>query len=239
MGVRLRELGESTPKGFLRLGERPIVVESIERLAAVGIERIVIATGHLADFYEDLAHSLPRSITTVHNPSFATSGSLYSLWCARAELTEDFLLLESDLIYERRALSEAIDHPSPDVLLVSAPTGAHDAVWVEERAGRLVSMSKDRAKLGPSIAGELVGITKVSQPFLREMLAVGERQFRDTLKVDYELAGLVQAARVRSMAVHLVPDLVWGEIDDLQHLERARDRVYPELLRRDALPASR
>jgi 2-aminoethylphosphonate-pyruvate transaminase len=239
MGVRLRELGESTPKGFLRLGERPIVVESIERLAAAGIERVVIATGHRAELYEDLARSRPTRITTVHNPSFAASGSLYSLWCARAELTEDFLLLESDLIYERRALSEALGHPSPDVLLVSSPTGAHDAVWVETRAGRLVSMSKDRASLGPSIAGELVGITKVSQPFLREMLAVAERRFRETLKVDYELEGLVQASRVRPMAVHLVPDLAWGEIDDLQHLERARERVYPEVLRRDALPASR
>ncbi len=237
MGVRLKELGQHTPKGFLRLGERPIVTESVERLAAEGIERIVIATGHHAELYEELARSRPGLITTRHNPRYADSGSLYSLWCLRAELAEDFLLLESDLIFERRALREALAHPSPDVLLVSEPTGARDEVWVEAREGKLVNMSKDRAVLGASIAGELVGITKVSQPFLREMLAVGERLFRETLKVDYELEGLVQAARARPMPIHLVPDLVWAEIDDLHHLERARERVYPELLRRDALPA--
>src|SRR5262249_31669850 len=159
------------------------------------------------------------------------SGSLYSLHCAREALTEDFLLLESDLIYERRALSVLLDHPEPDVLLVSAPTGAHDAVWIETEEGRLVNMSKDRKELGPSIAGEQVGITKVSQPFLREMLAVAERRFRETLKVDYEMTGLVQAARSRPMQVHLATDLVWAEIDDLKHLERARDRIYPELRR--------
>jgi choline kinase len=237
MGVRLRELGESTPKGFLRLGEHPIIAESIERLASVGIERIVLATGYRADRFEELARSRPRLITTANNPRYAESGSLYSLHCARAELTEDFLLLESDLIYERRALREALEHPSPDVLLVSGPTGAGDEVFVESREGLLVNMSKKRAMLGPSIAGELVGITRVSQPFFREMLAVGERLFRETLKVDYELEGLVQAARVRAMAVHLVPDLVWAEIDDPQQLERARKRVYPELVKRDALPA--
>jgi 2-aminoethylphosphonate-pyruvate transaminase len=237
MGVRLKELGQHTPKGFLRLGERPIVAESVERLAAEGIERIVIATGHRAELYEELARARPGLITTVLNPRYADSGSLYSLWCARAELVEDFLLLESDLIYERRALREALAYPSPDVLLVSEPTGARDEVWVEARAGKLVNMSKDRAALGPSLAGELVGITKVSQPFFRAMLAVGERLFRETLKVDYELEGLVQAARARPLPIHLVPGLVWAEIDDLSHLERARERIYPELLRRDALPA--
>jgi len=235
MGVRLRELGRETPKGFLRLGARPIVEESLERLRAEGIERVVIATGHQAEFYEELRRARPELVATVHNPRYADSGSLYSLWCARHELGEDFLLLESDLIFERRALREALDHASPDVLLVSEPTGATDEVWVETRAGELVNMSKDRTALGPDIAGELVGITKVSRPFLREMLAVGERLFHETLKVDYETEGLVQAARVRPLAVHLVRGLVWAEIDDLHHLERARERVYPELERRDAL----
>lgn len=235
MGVRLRELGRATPKGFLRLGERPIVEEALERLRAEGIERVVVATGHHAEFYEELRARQPALVTTVHNPRYADSGSLYSLWCARAELGEDFLLLESDLIFERRALREALAHPRPDVLLVSEPTGARDEVWVETRAGNLHDMSKDRARLGAEIAGELVGITRVSRPFLSEMLAVGERLFRDSLKVDYELEGLVQAARVRPLTVHLVRDLAWAEIDDLHHLERARERVYPELVRRERL----
>ena len=238
MGVRLKELGERIPKGFLRLGERPLVAESVARLFAEGIERVVVATGHHAELYEELACSGGDRIMTVHNARYAASGSLYSLWCARGEITEDFLLLESDLLYERRALRALLDHPSPDALLVSEPTGARDEVWVEAREGKLVNMSKDRARLGPSIAGELVGITKVSLPFFREMLAVGERLFRETLKVDYELEGLVQAARVRPLPVHLVPGLVWAEIDDLHHLERARERVYPELVRRDPLPVT-
>jgi len=237
MGVRLEEIGRRIPKGFLRLGKSPIVEEALERLEAEGIERVVIVTGHQAESYEELRRSRPALVTTVRNPRYAESGSLYSLHCARELLVEDFLLLESDLIFERRALREALAHPSPDVLLVSGPTQAGDEVWVETRSGRLHDMSKDRARLGAEIAGELVGITKVSRPFLREMLAVGERLFRTTLRADYELEGLVQAAGVRPMFCHLVPDLVWAEIDDLRHLERARSTIYPRLLERDALGA--
>lgn len=80
MGVRLRELGAHTPKGFLRLGARPIVEESIERLCAQDIERIVIATGHHAELYEGLARARPGRVRTVHKPRYADSGRLYSLW---------------------------------------------------------------------------------------------------------------------------------------------------------------
>lgn len=238
LGARLKDVGARAPKGFLELGDRPIVAESIERLAAEGIERIVIATGHHAERYTELARARPGLITTVHNPRYAESGSLYSLWCAREQIAAgDFLLLESDIVYERRALRALLEHPAPDVLLVSEPTGARDEVWVEAREGRLVNMSKDRTALGPGIAGELVGITKVSQPFLRAMLAAGEGLFRTTLRADYELQGLVLAARERPLPILVLPGLVWAEIDDLSHLERARTTIYPELLRRDALPA--
>jgi len=236
-GVRLGELGGETPKGFLELGPLPIVAESIDRLQSVGIERIVVATGHLSELYDELAETRPGLVETIYNPHYAKSGSLHSLWCLRDAIDEDFLLLESDLIYERRALHAALGHPSPDVLLVSEPTAAGDEVWVETRAGLLHDMSKDRSRLGTEIAGELIGISKVSLPFLRAMLTVGERIFEKTLKADYELDGMVQAVRVRPMAVHLVRDLTWAEIDDQRHLERARRLVYPELQRRDPLSA--
>jgi choline kinase len=237
MGVRLKELGAHTPKGFLRLGERPIVAESVERLLGEGIEHVVIATGHHREFYEELARTWPGKITTVHNARYADSGSLYSLWCARELVTRDFLLLESDLVFERRALRELLDDPRPDVLLVSEPTGARDEVWIEARDGNLLDMSKDRTRLGPVLLGELVGITKLSRPFFQVLLSVAERSFRETLKVDYELEGLVQAARVRPLPCKLAPGLVWAEIDDLHHLERARTTIYPRLVARDALSA--
>src|SRR5262249_11163617 len=83
MGVRLAELGRAAPKGFLRLGARPIIAESLARLVATGIERVVIVTGHLGEFYENLARGSRGLVVTVENPRFHESGSLYSLCCAR------------------------------------------------------------------------------------------------------------------------------------------------------------
>jgi len=74
MGTRLEQIGSMIPKGFLQFSERPIIEESILKLRAFGIDRIVIVTGHLHFFYEGLRARYPDLITTVHNPALRTVG---------------------------------------------------------------------------------------------------------------------------------------------------------------------
>ena len=233
MGSRLARRGTLAPKGFLRFGELPIVEESLLKLAAAGIEQVVIATGHLSEQYEELAGRYPDLVTCVHNPSYAESGSMYSLWLARDQLERDFLLLESDLIYERRALSVLLDDERPDLVLLSGPTGAGDEVFVETDAGQLVAMSKDRARLHGPVAGELVGITKVSRALFDVMCELAADRFRETLRVDYETDALVVAADRHPLPCLLVEGLLWAEIDDARHLRRATAEVYPRIRAQD------
>lgn len=234
MGTRLRGEFEGRPKGFLRLGEQAIIVESIDRLAGVGIDDILIVTGHCAEFYERLANERGGLVRTVHNAEFANSGSLYSLYCARAVIDVDFLLLESDLVYESRALTALLAHPADDAILLSGPTGAGDEVYVETRDGNLVAMSKDRAALG-EVTGELVGISRISAGLFGRMCRIAEAAFADSLQLDYETDGLVAAGAGQPIACPVIADLAWFEIDDSAHLRRARETVYPEICRRDSL----
>src|SRR6056297_2112986 len=131
-GTRLKSRGQQAPKGFLQLGRKPIIEESLQRLQAAGVERIVIVTGHLSEFYEELASRYKGLVETVHNPKYANSGSMYSLFQARMVLgAEPIFLLESDLIYEQRALSELQSDPRGSVILLSGLTNSNDEVWVE------------------------------------------------------------------------------------------------------------
>jgi choline kinase len=232
MGTRLRDELEHCPKGFLRLGEHSIIEESISTLTAAGVNDIVIVTGYLADDYERLAASYPGLVRTVHNADFADSGSMYSLYCARDAVSGGFLLLESDLIYEPRALTVLLEYPADDAILVSGPTGAGDEVYVRADDGALSAMSKDPDKLGGDAAGELVGISKISAELFEIMCRIAADAITRSRHFDYETDGLVQAGRERPIACPLVPDLVWSEIDDPAHLERARTEIYPEIRRR-------
>lgn len=46
IGSRLRNIHNDKPKGFLQLGDKPIIEESIARLVFAGINEIIIVTGY-------------------------------------------------------------------------------------------------------------------------------------------------------------------------------------------------
>lgn len=232
MGTRLEERGKTKPKGFIELGERPIVEESILKLMDVSLERIIVVTGHCSEFYEELGARFPN-VETIKNEHYSSSGSMYSLYCARELVNGDFLLLESDIIYERQALQFLLELPESDAILLSGETLSGDEVYVETRGGCLLDMSKDRSSLGEEVSGELVGITKVSVPLFERMLEVAARQFESSLHVDYETDCLVAAGRDYDIFCPVIDNLLWAEIDDKSHLVRAENQIYPAIVRRD------
>ena len=227
MGTRLLDLGKEAPKGFLRLGKKTIIEESFDKLKACGVRKALIVTGHLSEMYDELAAASGGFILTVKNDVYAASGSGYSFYLARGLLPpgEDFLLLESDIIYEKRALEILLEDPRPDIILLSGKTSSGDEVYVETKGGNLYAMSKNRAALGPRVEGELVGISRISAPLYAAACAAGEALFAKSLKIEYE-AVLVETAKTYPISCRLVPDLAWAEIDDENHLTRARDKVY-------------
>ena len=157
---------------------------------------------------------------------------MYSLWCAREILDDDFLLLESDIIYEDRALAALLDSPEDSIVLLSDSTDSSDPVHVETQAGLLVAMSKDRAKLGEEIAGELVGVSKISRDLLVTMTAIMEESLLDRMTWHYEEDGLAAARR---MPVHcsVLAGLAFFEIDDEHDIAVARSHALGKIAERD------
>jgi 2-aminoethylphosphonate-pyruvate transaminase len=234
LGSRLSDELSDRPKGMLRIGDEPIIAESVSRLVSAGIDDVLIVTGHMAEHYEEFARRSGGVVTTVHNPRYAESGSMYSLWCARERIRSDFLLLESDLVYEFRALAALLAANEDNAVLLSGPTGAGDEVFVAAEGGRLTGMSKDPADLCEPVVGELVGITRLSSQCYAHMCRIAEKAFSRSLRFDYETDCLVAAAHDLEIHCILRRNLLWGEIDDPGHLARVRDQIYPEIRRRDA-----
>jgi 2-aminoethylphosphonate-pyruvate transaminase len=231
MGRRIQGAFAYMPKGFLDFGEGPIIERSINLLKSVGIESIVIVTGYQARYYERLAEQYP-GIQLVKNEKFARSGSMYSLYQARSIIRSPFLLLDSDLVYESRALEQLVEVPWQNTVLASGFTAAGDEVYVELQGEYVSRLSKEKESLN-NIVGESVGIAKVGEDFLVAMFAFAERAFQDSLFIEYEEA-INSAASHQKMHFLKIDNLVWGEIDDEEHYRRVKQSVYPELMRLDS-----
>lgn len=234
LGSRLKDRTKAMPKGFLELGGMAIVERSIRSLIAAGVERIVIGTGHCAEYYEELARKY-RIVETVKNPIYASSGSMRTLYELRGSVSADFFLLESDLIYDSAGLFVLANDHRKNLILASGATQSGDEVYLEaDGSGLLKNLSKKRAELS-SVHGELVGITKLSPAALAAMCAYAESVFAADPMLEYEKAMVGACAAGTPIAVRKIEHYLWREIDDESHLAMATEEIFPRILEAEEL----
>jgi len=232
-GSRLGSLAAGRPKGLVEVGGESLVGRSLRLLRERGVERCVLVTGYRAELYRAAFGRAP-GVELVHNPDFATSGTLASLALARARVEGPFALLESDLFYEARALDALLGCAFPDATLASQPTAAGDEVFLEAKDARVSRLSKRRAEIG-EVAGEFVGLTRISAALAHRLVELG-RALRLAAGHEhhaYDTDLLDAAARERELRLVLVPDLLWSELDDASHWRRLHDEIAPAVLARE------
>jgi len=245
LGSRLKEKTVSIPKGFLELGGKKIVEWSIQKLIACGIEKIIIGTGYHCEFYDELAKKYP-SIQTAFNANYEKTGSMATLSVCAPLVTDDFLLLESDLIYDSIGLNVLCNDVHENVILASGATNSGDEVYIEADDFFLKAVSKKKEELS-SICGELVGISKLTPAILREMCSYAEKHKAESPKLapqpnpkgegsplDYEHA-ISACTDKRAVFVRKIEYYSWREIDDDNHLKIAETEILPRILENESL----
>ncbi|WP_420576200.1 NTP transferase domain-containing protein [Ekhidna sp.] len=223
-GTRLQPYTFDIPKGFMQVGEEKLIERSIRILKENGIKNIIIGTGHLHEHYEKFAKE--HGLTTFLSPDYATTGSFHTLIYGSDLIKGDFLLLESDLLYHSDAIKSLIEAKAKDIILCSGFTQSNDEVYVEVEDGRLKNLSKQKGELR-SVDAELVGVWKISIDLLKKLKA-HHKEAEDGSKKDYEMA-IAQLSDDHPVEVLKLEDLVWCEIDNQDHLERAKEKILPRL----------
>ena len=231
LGSRLKEKTKLQPKGFLELENISLIKRSVDNLIESGIEKIYIGTGYLSEVYERFALDYPQ-ITCIKSDKFRSTSSMYTLYNMKKDLNDDFLLLESDLLYEIAALKKILQDDKKDIILASGKTNSNDEVYIEaSKDGYLINMSKSINEL-KSIYAELVGISKISISRYKMMCSSFKNQ--KNIKMDYEYI-MVQTSKTKPFFVKKIEDLIWCEIDDSKHLNRALIKILPKLKQIDSI----
>jgi choline kinase len=117
-GSRLAPLTDKTPKCLVPVNERSILKRLVDALRLHNFKRLVIVVGHQADSIRSFlgTRAGTMEITYITSPVYKTTNNIYSLWLARKEINEPFLLIESDLVFDPEMLTEMLQ---PDRIAVS------------------------------------------------------------------------------------------------------------------------
>ena len=224
LGTRFGKYTELIPKGFVEYKEKAMVLRSIDTLIACGIERIIIGTGWQKESYEALMEKYPQ-IECVYSPKYAETNSMYTLYnCREAIGRDDFLLLESDIIFEKKAISSLLETPFESAMLITPVFKFQDQYYVQmNEKCELINCSTDKNKIEAS--GELVGAHKLSNRFYQIMIDEYEKILDEKPKLGYEFQLLDISQRITPMNVLRIENLQWYEIDDEQDLNFAEENV--------------
>ncbi len=224
LGTRFGNYTELVPKGFIEVGGKAMVIRSIETLLSCGIERILIGTGYKQEIYDALKGTYPQ-IETCFSPRYAETNSMFTLYNMHELIgNDDFLLLESDLVFEQGCITSLLSCSWNDAMLITPVTKFQDQYYVEyDDNNKLITCSINKEEL--EAKGELVGIHKLSNAFYQKM-CVDYAAIVDThSKMGYEYELLRMSRTISPFYVLNVEGLKWYEIDDETDLEYAEKNI--------------
>lgn len=216
------------PVSLLELGDITLFERQLRILKENGIEKIVVVTGYKKEAFEFLKET--DGVYVTENKRYKWTGSMASLACAFEHISDDFLLIEHDVLTEEDTFKQLINFPQRDCILLTKESGSGDEAFVELRNGYLYKISKDIHQFN-RIDGEMVGISKLSYEVYTKMLS----EFHDNKNpyLNYEYL-LLDVARQYNIGHIRINDLVWAEIDTKEHFDHVKNAVYPRLKRKEA-----
>ena len=213
LGERMRPLTEHTPKPLLQAGGKPLIAWHLEKLAALGIEEVVVNTSWLAPRFPELLGDGARWGLRLHyshegpTPLETGGGMLHALpWLGDAP----FLAVNGD-IWSDCDFARLPREPDGDahLLLVDNPGHHPGGDFVLGGDGRIV------AEGGPKLTFSGIGVYR---PAILE-------GWRDTVDGDpgspprFRLAPLLRAAMARGAVTGEHHRGRWTDVGTPQRLE--------------------
>ena len=216
------------PVGMLEIEDFKLINRTLNILKENGITKIVIVTGYESEYYEECFKN-SKNIILVKSDTYKWTGTMHSLSLAKEYIDDDFLLVENDLIFERKAIKELAESENRDCILFTNESGSGDEAFVEIRDNHLFKMSKDIHQFN-RIDGEMIGLTKISYKLYTMMLEEFKGNVNPYLNYEYVL---LDVARNYNIGFVKIDDLAWGDADTNKEYEKIKNYLYPTIRRRE------
>ena len=234
-GERMRPLTDTTPKPLLCAGGKPLIAWHLERLAAIGVEEVVVNLSWLADRFPaalGVGRAFGLHIRWSHEGDvpLETGGGM---WHARELLGEaPFIALNGD-IWTDYDFARLPREPAGDAHLVLVDNPDHNP------RGDFTLRSDGRVDSGPGDDGQRLtfsGIGVYRPQLLRDWRSIiGDAPGADETPPRFRLAPLLRAAMRRGAVTGEHHAGAWTDVGTPQRLAQL-DVVLKPAAGCDALP---
>src|SRR5574337_749290 len=227
-GGRLLPHTAELPKCLLPVdADHPVLELQLRMLAQCGIRHVTVMVGFGAKKVECFLAAHPIDNLKVHtryNPFFRTTNTLVTCWLAIPEMTEDFVLLNGDTLFEAEILHRVLtSHKGPVTLAIDqkAEYDHDDMKTALDSSGRLKAVGKVLAAAATD--GESVGLMVFRGKGVEAFRAALDAAIQDPASLRKWYHDVISTmAGSLPVETELIEGLWWTEIDTPKDLDRAR-----------------
>lgn len=227
-GRRLMPLTSNLAKCCLPLHGTSILEWQLSQIAQCNVDEVIVVTGFAHERVDDIVANVTNiKVRTLHNPMYAHTDNLGTCWEARAEMTEPFILMNGDTLFEAAILQRLLACDSGFPVTLAIDSKVHfdlDDMKVITDGERLLKVSK---QLDISlVSGESIGLMVFTQhgadAFRQQIEVMMEQPM--ALKLWY-LSAIDQLASQGLAGTCSIKGLSWCEVDDASDFTAAANVV--------------
>ena len=233
-GRRLGPEAPPLPKVLLRFGGRSLLERHLQHLSAAGAGPVTLVVGYRREAIEAELERLGcgGQVRLIHNPAWQ-EGSVVSLDAGRPVLESGgpVLLMDADVLYDRRLLDRLLGSAHPGVLLLDRELepGDEPVKICLDAAGRIVDFAK-RPEVEHALAGESVGFFRFSADIAASLALRAHATVHGggrMLEYEEPIRALIRADTAM-FGYEDVTGLPWTEIDFMEDVAKA-ESLLPSL----------
>ena len=230
MGKRLGKYTDNNTKCMVEVAGKKLIDRAIDAVNYAQINKMIIVLGYkgenLKNYILNNYSNIGIEFIFIDNKDYAISNNIYSFYLAKDYvISDDTILMESDLIYENHLIKQIVDLPKPNVVSIAKYKSWMDRTVVTCNDNSFITSFMDKAEMdlyNVENYYKTVNIYKFSKefskniyiPFLEAyMKGFGLNSYYETvLKVVPSFSGDV-------LYGYEIGNTKWYEIDDAQDLD--------------------
>ncbi len=225
VGKRMGQFIDDSPKCLLKISGKSIINRLVEDLLAYGIKDIILVVGYKKEkIYDELEWVEPDTkIKYIVNDNYKI-GSILSLWTAKEELNDDVIIMDADVVYNRKLLEKLIVSPKKSCFLMDSDfedTGEEQKLGILNE--RVLTISKKPLNGQFDLTGEAVGFLKLAgedASLLAEALSRAIDRGIDNCEHEEIYDNILKQS---SVGYETVDGMAWIEIDFPEDAKKAEE----------------
>lgn len=232
MGKRLGKYTENKTKCMVEINNTTLVERVINNLLDIGINKLIVVIGYKGDVLRKylVENFKNMKFEFIENNDYSTTNNIYSLWLAKEKLIEDdTILIESDLIFEKKLLEELINQKDDNIAVLSKYQKFMDGTVVTLNTDNNIQRFFEKSEFNKEMEKDYyktVNIYKFSKEFLKNEYIPFLKTCMDVYGKNnyYEIALKIISNLGRSKIKGLdVSKMTWYEIDNEEDLNNAKE----------------